>query len=94
MYLMFALVKETAGSSRLYCPGIPLAKKPRRREMSARGYALYKVCPQLSFFFFSHLPALARTIETFAIPAIVRMRPVLSLILESLLVLIPSRVEK
>ena len=26
-------------------------KKPRCREMSARGYALHSVCPQLSFFF-------------------------------------------
>ena len=25
-------------------------KKPRCRQMSARGYALYNVCPQLSFF--------------------------------------------
>ena len=24
-------------------------KKPRRREMSARGYALHNVCPKLSF---------------------------------------------
>ena len=27
-------------------------RKPRCREMSARGYALHSVCPQLSFFFF------------------------------------------
>ena len=26
-------------------------KKPSSREMSARGYALHSVCPQLSFFF-------------------------------------------
>ena len=29
-------------------------KKPRCREMSARGYALHSVCPQLSFFLFFH----------------------------------------
>ena len=28
--------------------------KPRCREMSARGYALYSVCPQLSFSFPCH----------------------------------------
>ena len=30
-------------------------KKPRYREMSAHSYALYSVCPQLSFFLFSKL---------------------------------------
>ena len=30
----------------------PVLKKPRCREMSARGYALHSVCTQLSFSFF------------------------------------------
>ena len=30
-------------------------KNPRSQEMSARGYALYSVCPQLSFFPFSNV---------------------------------------
>ena len=34
-------------------------KKPRRREMSARGYALYSVCPQLSLLSFFPLTTLA-----------------------------------
>ena len=32
-------------------------KKPSSREMSARGYALHSVCPQLSFLPFSNVRA-------------------------------------
>ena len=38
------------GSSQLCRLGFRRLKKPRHREMSARGYALYCVCLQLSFF--------------------------------------------
>ena len=50
-YLVLALSEETAvqavvGSSVwAFCR----LKKPWSREMSARGYALHSVCPQLSF---------------------------------------------
>ena len=36
------------GSRRLYRLGVSQAKKSRSREMSARGYALYSVCPNCS----------------------------------------------
>ena len=41
--------KCSPGSSRLYLLGVLQAKKPKSRDMSARGYARHSVCPQLSF---------------------------------------------
>ena len=50
-YLVLALREETAvqavGNSIVWA--FRRLKKPRYREMSARGYALHNVCPQLSF---------------------------------------------
>ena len=51
-YLVLALGKETAAQavvgSIVWVFG--RLKKPSSREMSARGYAIHSVCPQLSFF--------------------------------------------
>ena len=50
-YLVLALREETAVqavvSSIVWW--FRMLKKPMRRKMSARGYAFYSVCPQLSF---------------------------------------------
>ena len=51
-YLVLALGKEAAVQAVVgsIVWAFRLLKKPRRREMSARGYALYSVCSQFYFF--------------------------------------------
>ena len=51
-YLVLAVVEEAAVQAVVgsIVWAFRRLKKPRCREMSARGYALYSVCPQLSFF--------------------------------------------
>ena len=51
-YLVLALVEETAVQAVVgsIVWAFRRLKKPRCREMSAWGYALYSVCPQLTFF--------------------------------------------
>ena len=55
-YLVLQLGEETAVQS--VVGSIVWAflrlKKPRSREMSARGYALHRICPQISFFSFGN----------------------------------------
>ena len=61
--------------ARIFFPALIIIKKPSSREMSARGYALYSVCPHLSFF----------------LPSITRFRPnSLSLNLTDVQLLMPS----
>ena len=51
-YLVLALGKEAAVLAVVDSTvwAFRRLKKPRCQEMSARGYALHSVCPQLSFF--------------------------------------------
>ena len=53
MYLVLALEEETAVQAKVgtIVWAFGRLKKPRIREMSARGYALHSVCPQLPFIF-------------------------------------------
>ena len=53
-YPVLALLEETAVQAVVgfYHLGILEAQETRRPEMSARGYALHSVCPQLSFLFY------------------------------------------
>ena len=59
-YLVLALGEETAVQAVVdfIVRAFHRLKKPRSREMRARGYALHSVCPQLYFFLF--LPCHAR----------------------------------
>ena len=58
VYLVLTLGKEAAAQAVVGCIvwAFRRPKKPRSREMSVRGYALHRVCPQLSSFSF-HISA-------------------------------------
>ena len=58
-YLLFALGEEIAVQAVVgsIVWAFRRVKNPRRREMSARIYALHSVCPQISFFFLFHIEA-------------------------------------